>query len=362
MRWLLDLLRQARPHFEEGGRFRALKPLFDATDSFFFSPETRAGHSPHVRDPLDVKRFMSVAILSLVPCLLAGLYFFGLRVLAVVLVSYVVGGTIEVLFAIVRKEEINEGFLVTGLIFPLVLPPGLPLWIVAVGVAFGVVVGKEIFGGTGRNPFNPALVGRCFLAVGYPKEMASSWIEPAAGGLGRLTQYVEAAPVDAIASATPLVAADQGTYARLSDLFLGNVSGSIGETSALAILIGGLFLVATRVANWRTVLSVLVSFALLGEVLHSVRPEQFGPVGWHLFAGGLLFGAFFMATDPVTSPITNGGKWMYGALIGVSVLLIRGLTGYAEGMMFSILLGNICAPLLDEIVIRQRLRRLRDEG
>lgn len=364
MRWLLQILDQLRPQFEEGGRFHKLKPLFDATDSFYFSPIARTPGFPHVRDPLDVKRFMSMVIIALAPCVLAGFYFFGLRLLAMILVSYAVGGTVEVIFAVIRKEEINEGFLVTGLIFPLILPPALPLWIVGVGIAFGVLVGKEVFGGTGRNPFNPALVGRCFLAIGYPSDMASSWVKPGVGVLGRLTQYVHAGQVEAVTSATPLVVASQGALESIGrlDLFLGRVSGSVGETSALAILIGGLFLVATRVANWRTVVSILLSFTALGLLLHHVQAAHFGPVGWHLLAGGLLFGAFFMATDPVTSPITNGGKWLYGAIIGIVTLLIRNLTGYVEGMMFAILLGNIVAPLLDEVVVRLRLRKLQYEG
>ena len=351
-----------RPHFEDGGRLRALKPLFGAAENFFFSPDTRTTHAPHVRDPLDVKRFMSTVIIALLPCVLAALYFFGLRVLSMIVVSYAVGGMVEVLFAVVRKEEINEGFLVTGLIFPLVLPPALPLWMVGVGVAFGVVVGKELYGGTGRNPFNPALVGRCFLAIAYPVAMSAQWLKPGAGFLGRIAQYVGPADVDALSSATPLVSAKHGTFAGLSDLLIGNVSGSAGETSALAVLIGGVFLLGTRVANWRTVAGILGSFYLLGALLHHVEPASFGPAGWHVLAGGLLFGTFFMATDPVTGPVTNPGKWAYGGIIGVSTLLIRNLTGWVEGMMFAILLGNIAAPILDEVAVRLRLRSLQHEG
>jgi Na(+)-translocating NADH:ubiquinone oxidoreductase B subunit len=353
---MLRLLEGLRPRFEEGS-LRALKPLYEATDSFFFSPPTRTEQPPHVRDPLDVKRFMSAVILGLAPTVVAALYFFGLRILAIIVVSYVAGGAVEVLFAVVRKEEINEGFLVTGLIFPLVLPPTVPLWMVAVGVAFGVVVGKELFGGTGRNLFNPALVGRCFLAIGYPVAMSQNWVQPGAGLLGRLTHWVSAADVDAVSSATPLVLAKQGTFASIPELLVGHVSGSAGETSALAVIAGGLFLVAIRVANWRTVAGILASFAALGALLHHLQPAVFGPVGWHLLAGGLLFGAFFMATDPITSPITNGGKWAYGVIIGVATLLIRNLTGYVEGVMFALLLGNICAPLLDEVALKFRVRR-----
>ena len=361
MKPLLRFFERVRPHFREGGRLRGLRPLFDAIGNFFLSSSLRTETAPHVRDPLDVKRFMFIVVIALLPCVVAALYFFGLRVLVMILVSYAVGGAVEVLFAIVRKEEINEGFLVTGLLFPLILPPALPLWMVGVGVAFGVIVGKELFGGTGRNLFNPALVGRCFLAIGYPVAMSSNWIQPGSGFVGRLTEYVDASHLDAISSATPLGAAKQGAFEDVSDLFWGNVSGSVGETSAFALLLGGFFLILTRVANWRTVLGTIGSFALLGGVLHHVAPGTFGPAGWHLLAGGLLFGAFFMATDPVTSPITNSGKWAYAVIIGAATVLIRNLTPYVEGVMFAILLGNIAAPVLDEVAIRFRLRRLRNE-
>jgi Na(+)-translocating NADH:ubiquinone oxidoreductase B subunit len=343
-----------RPAVERGRLARA-GPLFDAVNHFFLWPRTATTTAPHIRDPLDVKRYMTMVIVALVPALAAGLYFFGLRVLAIIAVSYAVGGTIEVLFACVRREEINEGFLVTGLIFPLILPPGVPLWMVALGVAAGVVIGKEIFGGTGRNPFNPALVGRCLLTLAYPAQMAR-WIEPAAAWPGRLLQY--ATSVDAVSVATPLAEAKKGVFAGVGDLFWGHVAGSVGETSAAAILAGAIFLVLVGVANWRTMAATLGSFAALGLSLHALLPQTFGPVGWHLLAGGLLFGAVYMATDPVTSPITNGGKIAYGILIGGLVLLIRNLTGYVEGVTFAILLGNITAPTLDEIVVRWRVRRL----
>jgi Na(+)-translocating NADH:ubiquinone oxidoreductase B subunit len=264
----------------------------------------------------------------------------------------------------VRKENINEGFLVTGLLFPLILPPLLPLWMVALGVAFGVFIGKELFGGTGRNVFNPALVGRCFLSLAYPKTMAASYLdlEASYGLTGRLFEYVSASSVDAVSSATPLALAKQGQFSSLWDLFLGSVSGSAGETSAIAIILGGVFLLLTRVANWRTVVSILGSFALLGGILHYADPAAVGPVLWHLCAGGLLFGAFFMATDPVTSPTTNPGKWLYGILIGAVTVLIRNFTGYVEGVTFAILLGNIVAPILDEIIVAVRIRRLAGEG
>jgi Na(+)-translocating NADH:ubiquinone oxidoreductase B subunit len=342
----------------EGGPLRPVKPLIDATDHFFFGPDTRTEAASHVRDPLDVKRYMSMVIVALVPCVAASLYFFGLRVLALIAVSYAAGGAVEVLFACLRRHEINEGFLVTGLLFPLVLPPATPLWVVAVGVAFGVVIGKELFGGTGRNLFNPALVGRCFLAIAYPKALGSGWVSPGTGPLGRLGEWVGPGAVDAMTSATPLAAAKQGSLAPMTDLLWGHVAGSAGETSAIAIALGAVVLLATRIANWRTVVGVLGSFLALAAALHAAWPAHFGPPGWHLLAGGLLFGAVFMATDPVTSPVTAGGKWAAAVLIGVSAVLIRNLTGYVEGVMFAILLGNIAAPILDEVVVAFRVRRL----
>lgn len=359
MKRLEKFFERTRSGFEQGGKFGAFKPVFDAAENLFFAPATATTTVPHVRDRLDVKRFMFVVVIALLPCVLASFYFFGLRMLVMFVVSYAVGGAVEVVFAIVRKEEINEGFLVTGLLFPLILPPALPLWMVGLGVGFGVFVGKELFGGTGRNPFNPALIGRCFLALAYPVAMSANWIMPGDGLMGRLFQYVDASDIDAITSATPLVLAKQAELVELSDMLFGSVAGSGGETSVVAVVIGGVFLLFTRVANWRTVASLLGSFALLAAALNYAQPATFAPVLWHLCAGGLLFGAFFMATDPVTSPITNVGKWLYGAIIGLGTVLIRNFTGYVEGVMFAILLGNIVAPVLDEIVIGVHRRRLR---
>jgi Na(+)-translocating NADH:ubiquinone oxidoreductase B subunit len=356
MKRIEDLFDDLRPRVRRGP-LAAIEPLFDAINNFFLWPKTPTRLAPHVRDPLDVKRYMTMAILALAPPLAAGLYFFGLRVLAVVLVSYVVGGTVEVAIACLRKEEVNEGFFVTGLIFPLILPPGIPLWMVAVGIALGVIIGKEIFGGTGRNPFNAALVGRCILTLGYPKAM-NVWAPPGSGWLGRLGEYVVPGGVDAVTTPTPLALAKQGTYEPIARMFWGNIQGSIGETSAFCILLGAAMLLVVGVVNWRTIGGAIGSFALLGGVLHAAAPDRFGPVGWHLLAGGFLFGTVYMATDPVTSPMTNPAKAVYGALIGVLVLLIRNLTGYTEGVTFAILLGNVAAPALDEAVIRWRMRRL----
>jgi Na(+)-translocating NADH:ubiquinone oxidoreductase B subunit len=369
VKWLLNVIEKVRPHFEEGGKLKAFHPVFEALEHFFFSPSDTTLGPPHIRDPLDVKRYMSMVIIALVPCVLAALYFFGLRFLAMIVVSYAAGLTVEAAFAIVRKEGINEGFFVTGILWPLILPPTLPLWMVALGVAFGVLIGKELFGGTGRNVFNPALVGRCFLSLAYPKTIASSWVEPSQALGGRLLSWVDASSADAVSAATPLaLAKTEGEMVATSHMFLGNISGSFGETSALMIILGGGFLLLTRVGNWRTVAATIGSFLLLtaalvaGGKVPSNMTGVLGPTVWHLCAGGLLFGAFYMATDPVSGPTTNEAKWMYGIVIGSVTVLIRNLTGYVEGVTFAILLGNITAPIFDEIVIGIRIRRLRSEG
>jgi Na(+)-translocating NADH:ubiquinone oxidoreductase B subunit len=390
MDWLLKIFDKLRPPFQEGGPLNRFKPFFDANEAFFFSPSQKTENSPHVRDPLDIKRFMSMVILAVAPCAALSVYLYGIRMIAIIATSYIVGGLCEVAFSIIRKEEINEGFLVTGLLFPLIVPPGIPLWQVAIGIAFGVIVGKELFGGTGRNLFNPALVARCFTAIAYPVEMTTTWVKHSATGLGNLTKWIElnndgiiataihkvhstiglenifewvdGKAVDAVSSATPLALAKQGIIVDMKDLFFGTVSGCGGETSALLIIIGGIFLMATRIASWRTIVSAIVSFLATGFLIKAIDPA-FGaaslhPISpmWHMLAGGFLFGVMFMATDPVSGPMTQPAKYAYGTLIGVSTMLIRNYTGYVEGVMFAILLANTFAPLFDEVVIRLRLK------
>lgn len=352
------ILDNFRPLFEEQGKLKKLFPIFQALDSFVLAVPSETSVAPFGRDPMEIKRYMSLVITALLPCFAAAFYFFGWRILLMLLVSYSAGGAAEVLFAIVRKEEINEGFLVSGFIFPLTLPPQTPLWLVAVGIIFGIVIGKEIFGGTGRNLFNAALVGRCLLVLGYPQIIGASWMSPAKGWTGYLLnpQSLYQTP-DAISSATPLVLAKNGQLTSLLDLFIGRVSGSVGETSVVAILIGGILLMLLGIASYRTVLSLLLSFTGLSFILHSVAPEVASPPLFNLLSGGILFGAFFMATDPVSSPITTSGKWVYGSLIGIVAILIRTFSGYVEGAMFAILFGNICAPLIDEVFIRSYMRR-----
>jgi Na(+)-translocating NADH:ubiquinone oxidoreductase B subunit len=365
---LLDIFEKTKPLFEK--RFLApLKPVHDALDHFFFSPRESTVCSPFARDPLDLKRYMSMVIIGMLPCVLMAYYLFGLRIIAMIIVSYMAGGLVEVVFAAIRKEPIAEGFLVTGLIFPLVLPPTLPLWMIAVGVMFGVFIGKELFGGTGRNIFNPAIVARCFLMLAYPRPMSSGWVAPGSGIFGRALQYIPHENIDGITAATPLnlvrtseSMTDVLKEFSLCDLFIGKISGCIGETSSLFIIIGGVMLMLTKVSNWRSVVSTIGSAFVLAFILHASNSDRFPPALWSIFAGGLMFGAFFMTTDPVSSPATNTGKWFYGILIGTVTILIRNFSGYVEGVTFAILLGNIAAPLLDEVVLRFHIRSLADEG
>lgn len=356
-----------KPNFEEGGKLKSIKPLYEAIENFCFAPAAVTLSAPHATDALDIKRYMTMVIIGLLPCTAAAFYFYGWRLIPMIIVSYAAGGAVEVLFACIRKEQIQEGFLVTGLIFPLILPPTLPLWMVAVGVMFGVFIGKELFGGTGRNVFNPAIVGRVFLALAYPSQM-TTWAPVGKGIFGNMLSYVTPASVqaaeavDGITTATPLGLAMAGETTSFFDVFLGSVSGSLGESSTLMVLIGGIFLLLTRVSNWRTVVGILASAAVMAGTLRAVNPDTYAPAIWSLCVGGLMFGAFFMATDPVSSPITNAGKWAYGIIIGIVTILIRNFSAFPEGMMFAILLGNIVSPILDEIVFNIRFRRLRSEG
>jgi Na+-transporting NADH:ubiquinone oxidoreductase subunit B/electron transport complex protein RnfD len=270
----------------------------------------------------------------------AAVVYFGPYILAQVLVSYVVGGIIEVAFALIRKREIEEGFLVTGLIFPLTLPPTAPLWVVAVGVAIGVFFGKEVFGGTGRNIFNPALVGRLFITIGFPGIMSARWVAPF---------------TDAITSATPLaVFKSAGTIPPYMDLLLGQVAGSAGEVFRIGIIAGGILLIVTRVSSWRIPVFYIGTVAAVSAVGNAFLPETIAPPLFQLLSGGLLFGAFFMATDPITSTATRAGKIVFGIGCGLVTVVVRSFTGFTEGVMFSIVFMNAFAPWIDTIVINRK--------
>jgi Na+-transporting NADH:ubiquinone oxidoreductase subunit B/electron transport complex protein RnfD len=316
---------------------RPVKPVIETLEGIVLgSPETTA-EAPHFLDHIEIKRYMSTVILAMIPTTVAAVVFFGWYILAMILTSYVVGGIIEVLFALIRKKEIEEGFLVTGLIFPLVLPPTTPLWVVAVGIAFGVFFGKEVFGGTGRNIFNPALVGRIFITIAFPEIMSATWRLPFS---------------DAITTATPLAVyrSTQGTAPYL-DLLIGQVAGSTGEVFRIGIIAGAVLLMMTRVSSWRITICYLASVAVSAFIGHNLGPQTFAPPLFQLLSGGLLFGAVFMATDPVTSPATKPGKIIFGCACGILTVLIRTFSGFTEGVMFSIVIMNAFSPLIDNLVV-----------
>lgn len=366
-----------RPTFDEGGRLHALHSVFEGMESFLLVPNTtsRTG-GVSIHDAIDSKRIMSIVVIALLPALLFGMYNIGyqnymaagvtgsfwqmflfgfLCLLPKIIVSYVVGLGIEFIFAQVKHEEIQEGYLVTGLLMPLILPINCPLWMMAIAIAFAVIFVKEIFGGTGMNIFNVALAARAFLFFSYPSKMSgdSVWIaKEQIFGLGNSLP-------DTFTAATPLGLANVGekVTTSLNDMIVGLIPGSVGETSVIAIAIGAVILLWTGVASWKTMLSVFVGGALTAALFNSIGMTE---LTWfeHLFLGGFCFGAVFMATDPVTSARTETGKYFYGLLIGVIAIMIRVLNpGYPEGMMLAILLMNIFAALFDYLVVDRNIRR-----
>jgi Na+-transporting NADH:ubiquinone oxidoreductase subunit B len=400
MRPLRRLLDAIEPLFAKGGPFERFAALYEATDTFFYTPSVVTHGSPHVRDAIDVKRVMTTVVLAVLPCALFGMYNVGhqanlalaelglhaaggwrgdllqglgvgvdprnawdcfwhgaLYFLPIYIVTLMAGGLWETVFAAVRNHEINEGFLVTSMLYALTLPATIPLWQVALGISFGVVIGKEVFGGTGKNFLNPALTGRAFLYFAYPAQISGDavWV-----------------PVDGYTGATALARATQGGLEAVTsggltwtDAFVGNMQGSIGETSVLACLIGAVFLVYTRIASWRIMVSVLLG--LVGSISLINLAGRYGghpyldmPWYWHAVLGGYAFGLVFMATDPVSASMTRAGQWVYGMLIGFATAVIRVLNpAYPEGMMLAILLGNMTAPLIDYCVVKLNVRRRR---
>jgi RnfABCDGE-type electron transport complex D subunit len=347
MRFIRNILDNLGKASQKNKFLGAFRPVISATDEFFFGTD-KVTTLPHILDHIDIKRYMTFVIIGLLPAVAASVYFWGLRVLLVIAVSYVFGGLVEVAFAIARKKEIHEGFLVTGMIFPLTLPATIPLWMVAVGVIFGTIFGKEVFGGTGRNVFNAAIVGRIFLTIAFPQEMTVSWAMPFTQGLGGFVHF----SADAVTQATPLALfKNEKIITPYADLLFGKSMGCIGETLRIGIIIGGLFLILTKISNWRIPLSAILSVCVFSALGQLVNPDKFAPPLFQILSGGLLLGASFMATDPVTCPFTKAGKWIGGVLLGFLAVLIRGLSGYVEGVMFSILLLNIFSPLIDRVVL-----------
>jgi Na+-transporting NADH:ubiquinone oxidoreductase subunit B len=404
MKFLRDALDKIAPEFEKGGRLERLYPVYEAADTFLFTPGIVTRTGSHVRDGLDYKRMMSLVVVALGPCMLMALFNTGyqanlaiaagaapldtwqnavfqavggsydpsnplwcallgaLHFLPIYAVVMAVGGAVEMVFCIVRKHEVNEGFLVTGALLPLTLPPTIPLWQVAIGTAAGIVLAKEVFGGTGMNFLNPALTCRAILFFAYPASISGTapWI--AADFVG----------VDGFTGATWLAqaAATHGAldYASWLEAFFGLVPGSMGETSTLAALMGAGILIVTGVGSWRSMAGVVVGTFLMATFLNAVgsdtNPMFAVPFYWHFVLGGWAFGMVFMATDPVSSSYTDSGRWAYGMGIGVLCVLIRCVNpAYPEGMMLAILFMNMFAPLIDYYVIRRNVaRRLARSG
>ncbi|MGE0077284.1 MAG: NADH:ubiquinone reductase (Na(+)-transporting) subunit B [Bacteroidales bacterium] len=380
MKALRRYLDKVKPHFQKGGRYEMFHSTFDAFETFLFVPDKVTSKGSHIRDSIDMKRTMTVVIMALMPAMLFGMwnvgyqhslmigetstlwenFFYGfLKVLPLIIVSYGVGLSIEFAFAQSRGHEVNEGFLVSGLLIPLIMPVNVPLWMVAIATAFAVIIGKEVFGGTGMNVFNPALLARAFLFFAYPSHMSGDKVWVALSNSDKV--------IDGFSGATPLANAAAYHLEKLPstyDMFMGFIPGSIGETSTLAILIGAAILIITGIGSWKIIVSVFGGGLFAGYLFNvfGVNPYMEIP-GWqHLIMGGFAFGAVFMATDPVTAAQTEKGKWIYGFLVGFMALLVRVLNpAYPEGMMLSILLMNAFAPLIDHYVveanIRQRLRR-----
>jgi Na+-transporting NADH:ubiquinone oxidoreductase subunit B len=401
MKGLRKYIEKIKPRFEKGGKYENWHSVFESFETFLFvSGETAPKKGAHIRDAIDSKRLMSVVVIALIPAMLFGMWNSGyqhflslgqnvaffqefwhgfIKVLPIILVSYIAGLGTEFVFVYIKKKEIEEGFLVSGLLIPLIVPVDIPLWMVAVATILAVIFGKEVFGGTGMNIVNPALLTRAILFFAYPSKMSGDkiWISGLEKGTGI---------VDGFSGATPLAQAASTTHEQLTqhgfqffdgfkenainfyDMFMGWIPGSIGETSTLMILIGAAILLYTGVASWKIMLSGLVGAAVMGIMLNTfatpTNPYMALPFYYHYVMGGFAFGLVFMATDPVSAAQTERGKWIYGFLIGVMAILIRVLNpAYPEGMMLAILLMNVFAPLIDYYVIRgnvsKRLKRVK---
>ena len=394
---LRNYLDKIEHHFEKGGRYEKWYPLYEAMDTFLYKPASVTRTTAHVRDGIDLKRMMITVWLCTFPAMFFGMWNVGYQANSILAqnpdllatqdglrmavigmlagfdptsvwdnlihgatwfvpiyaVTFIVGGFWEVLFATVRRHEVNEGFFVTSVLFALIVPPSIPLWQVALGISFGVVIGKEVFGGTGKNFLNPALTGRAFLFFAYPAQISGDEVWTAVDGFSGATalSVAQAGGMDAVQSGLSWMQA-----------FIGTMHGSIGETSTLAIFIGGAVLLLTKIAAWRIVAGVMIGMVGLSLLFNAIgsdtNPMFAVPWYWHMVTGGFAFGLIFMATDPVSASMTNVGKWIFGALIGVMVVLIRVVNpAFPEGMMLAILFANLCAPLIDHFVVQANIKR-----
>jgi len=390
---LRKILDDVEHHFQEGGRFQKWYALFEVFDTFLYAPDSVTRSTAHVRDGVDLKRIMITVWMAAFPAMFYGMYNLGAQAngvmpagqgvegwhgfliellggydagslwhcfwfgavyfLPIYIVTFLVGISWEMLFAIRRGHEVNEGFFVTSILFALTCPPDIPLWQVAMGISFGVVIGKEVFGGTGKNFLNPALTGRAFLYFAYPAQLSGDAVWTAVDG------YSGATALSVVASEGMTALQQQWTW---MEAFLGSVPGSIGETSTLAIFIGGALLLLTRVASWRIISGVMIGMVALSTLFNLVgsdsNPAFAMPWYWHLVTGGFAFGMIFMATDPVSAAMTDTGKWAFGILIGMMTVLIRVVNpAFPEGIMLAILFANLFAPLMDHFVVQANIKR-----
>jgi Na+-transporting NADH:ubiquinone oxidoreductase subunit B len=377
MKALRNYLDKIKPQFKEGGKFEKLHSTFDAIETFLFVPDKTTFRGSHIRDVIDLKRTMSMVIIAMIPALLFGIWNTGyqhflslgqqadflqiigyglLKVIPIVAVSYIVGLGVEFIFAQYRHEEVNEGFLVSGMLIPLVMPVDVPLWMVAVATIFAVIIGKEAFGGTGMNIFNPALLARAFIFFAYPAKISGDtiWTGGLTNGQG---------VIDGFSGATPLSKAASGAIDQipsLHDLFFGFIPGSIGETSKLAIIIGAVILIVTGIGSWRIMLAGLLGGVTMTLIFNAFAANAFMTLSplTQVMMGSVMFGLVFMATDPVTAAQTNRGKWIYGFLVGFLAIMIRVFNpAYPEGVMLSILLMNAFAPLIDYYVVEANIKK-----
>ncbi len=377
MKALRNYLDKIKPQFKEGGKFEKLHSTFDAIETFLFVPDKTTFKGSHIRDVIDLKRTMSMVIIAMIPALLFGIWNTGyqhflslgqevdfmqiigyglLKVIPIVAVSYIAGLGVEFIFAQIRHEEVNEGFLVSGMLIPLVMPVDVPLWMVAIATIFAVIIGKEAFGGTGMNVFNPALLARAFIFFAYPAKISGDTIWT--GGLTKGEGVI-----DGFSGATPLSKAASGAIDQipsLHDLFFGFIPGSIGETSKLAILLGAVILIVTGIGSWRIMLAGLLGGVTMTLIFNAFAANAYMTLSplTQVMMGSFLFGMVFMATDPVTASQTNRGKWIYGFLAGLLAIMIRVFNpAYPEGVMLSILLMNAFAPLIDYYVVEANIKR-----
>lgn len=380
MKGLRKILDNLKPNFEEGGKLAKFHALFDSFETLLFVSDKVTRSGSHIRDAIDMKRTMIIVVLAMVPALLFGMWnvgyfhflslgeldtktfwqllgFGSLKVLPIIAVSYATGLTIEIIFAQIRKHDVPEGFFVTGMLIPLIMPVDVPLWMVAVATVFAVIIGVEVFGGAGMNILNPALIARAFLFFAYPSEMSGDkvWIAGLKDGTGVIDGFSGETVMGFAASGKM----DLMHYSPL-EMFIGNIPGSIGETSTLAILLGAAILIFTGIGSWKIITSVFAGGLVMGFILNLFSVNDYMSVSaWHhLMIGGFAFGAVFMATDPVSAAQTEKGKFIYGFLIGIMAILIRVLNpAYPEGVMLAILLMNVFAPLIDHYVVESNIKR-----